>query len=90
MTEVRTLSRALGALVALSLATTALVRLLPGDALPPAAAGGLLALAALKADVILTRYLGLADSPSWRRGFRAALVLLMIALFGLYLIPLMP
>jgi hypothetical protein len=40
--------------------------------------------------VILTRYLGFADAPSWLRGFRAALVLLMIALFGLYLIPLMP
>jgi hypothetical protein len=89
MSDVRTLARALGWLVALSLATTALARAFPGAALPPAAAGAVLALAALKADVILTRYLGLADAPSWRRGFRAALALLMLALFGLYLIPLL-
>jgi hypothetical protein len=89
MTHVRTLARALGVLVALSLATTALVRVFPDAALPPAAAAVLLGLAALKADVILTRYLGLAETPSWRRGFRAALAFLMVALFGLYLFPLL-
>jgi hypothetical protein len=85
MTDARTLSRALGALVALSLATTALTA--ASWAAPVAAGAGALALAGLKADVILTLYLGLADAPVWRRGFRAALVLLLGALAALWLIP---
>jgi hypothetical protein len=78
-------SRALVALIALSLATTALTAAAP--AVPLAAGAGALVLAGLKADVILTRYLGLAGAPVWRRGFRAALVLLVGALGALWLVP---
>ncbi|EPX81477.1 cytochrome C oxidase subunit IV family protein [Litoreibacter arenae] len=46
-----------------------------------------LALALLKARVILSRYLGLADAPSWRRGFNLALTLFCLILLGLYLFP---
>jgi hypothetical protein len=79
------LARALAALIALSLATTALTAV--ASAVPLAAGAGALVLAGLKADLILTRYLGLADAPTWRRGFRAALVLLLGALAALWLVP---
>lgn len=51
-------------------------------------AGGIvLLLALLKARIILSRYLGLADAPSWRRGFNSVLALYMLVALGLYLIP---
>jgi hypothetical protein len=51
-------------------------------------AGGIvLLLALLKARVILSRYLGLADAPTWRRGFNLSLSLFMLCALGLYLIP---
>lgn len=46
-----------------------------------------LILALLKARVILARYLGLAEAPSWRRGFNLVLSLFCAVLLGLYLIP---
>ncbi|MBC7153389.1 MAG: nitric oxide reductase F protein [Rhodobacteraceae bacterium] len=47
----------------------------------------ILALAWLKARVILARYLGLAAAPFWRRGFEVALALFCLLLLGLYLAP---
>ena len=44
-------------------------------------------LAMLKARVILTRYLGLSQAPSWRSGFTLALSFFCAVLLGLYLIP---
>ncbi|RLJ59367.1 cytochrome c oxidase subunit IV [Litoreibacter meonggei] len=46
-----------------------------------------LALALMKARIILSRYLGLADAPSWRRGFNLTLTLFCLLLLGLYLFP---
>ncbi|MFX0542103.1 cytochrome C oxidase subunit IV family protein [Roseovarius sp. S4756] len=51
-------------------------------------AGGIvLFLALMKARVILSRYLGLSEAPSWRRGFNLSLTLFMLGALGLYLIP---
>ena len=47
----------------------------------------ILTLAWLKARIILSRYLGLAAAPFWRRGFGISLVAFCILLLGLYLIP---
>ena len=44
-------------------------------------------LALMKARIILSRYLGLADAPSWRRGFNLSLSIYCLVLLGLYLIP---
>ncbi len=44
-------------------------------------------LALMKARIILSRYLGLADAPSWRRGFNLSLSIFCLVLLGLYLIP---
>ncbi|WP_243405111.1 cytochrome C oxidase subunit IV family protein [Pelagivirga sediminicola] len=46
-----------------------------------------MALALMKARLILSQYLGLADAPSWRRGFNAALIVFVLIALGLYLIP---
>lgn len=46
-----------------------------------------LLLALMKARIILSRYLGLADAPSWRRGFNLVLTLFMLVVLGLYLLP---
>jgi hypothetical protein len=87
MTPARPLVRAWALLAALSLATTALT-VAAGDGQPhPALAGALLALAGLKAAVILRRYLGLAAAPVWRRGFETVLALLLVTLFAVWLIP---
>lgn len=79
------LLRAWTALIGLSLCST-LVSL--GD-LPPgltALSGALvLALAWLKARVILARYLGLESAPFWRRGFEISLAVFGLLLLGLYL-----
>lgn len=82
---------------ALTRAWIALVALSGGSALVAAAAGAggdrrlagaaILALAVIKARVILARYLGLWRAPSWRRGFNLSLSLLALLLLGLYLIP---
>lgn len=82
------LLRAWVALLGLSLGSTAL-SLRPWSPELAAPAGSLiLALAWLKARVILARYLGLAAAPSWRRGFDLALGLFCLLLLGLYLMPL--
>ena len=91
MTGDRLLWRALAALVGLGLATTAIAVLRDRAALvwPAAAAALLLGLAGLKAEVILTRYLGLGAAPAWRAGFRTGLVLLLVLLYAIWLIPLL-
>jgi len=79
------LLRAWGALIGLSLGST----LLSSGVLPPGLtilSGALiLTLAWLKARVILSRYLGLADAPFWRRGFEMSLAGFCLLLLGLYL-----
>ncbi|SLN53310.1 cytochrome C oxidase subunit IV family protein [Ruegeria meonggei] len=70
-------------LLILSLAS-ALVTMAP---VPPAALGaGILMLALIKTRVILARYLDLAGSPAWLRGFTMVLTCFSAAIFGLYLI----
>ncbi|KUJ73448.1 nitric oxide reductase F protein [Ruegeria marisrubri] len=71
------------ALLALSFASALLTRL----ALPPQiVGGGILLLALAKARVILARYLDLADSPAWLRGFTIVLAGFSILVFALYLV----
>ena len=71
------------ALLVLSLAS-ALLTMLP--ILPELAGGGILLLALAKARVILARYLDLAESPAWLRGFTIVLSGFTILVFVLYLI----
>lgn len=76
-------TRAWGALVALSLAST-LVAWSGGQGI--GAAVVILALGGVKARVILDDYLGLRHVPGWRRGFAAGLVVYLLALVGLTLL----
>jgi len=46
-----------------------------------------LLLAWMKARVILSRYLGLAEAPAWRSGFNLVLGLFCLLLLLLYLVP---
>ena len=71
------------ALLALSLASTLLTLMKTPDAL---IAGGILLLALIKARVILARYLDLAESPGWLRGFTLVLTGFSAVIFALYLI----
>ncbi|NVO54746.1 nitric oxide reductase F protein [Rhodobacteraceae bacterium B1Z28] len=48
--------------------------------------GGIMFLALVKSRVILSRYLGLAQSPAWLRGFTIVLTGFSVLVFGLYLI----
>lgn len=81
------LERAWGWLIGLSFLATALA--LGQPLLPPLAAklAGLLvlAIAGLKARIILSDYLELAAAPRIRRGFTFALALFLLAAAGLYL-----
>ncbi len=70
-------------LLALSL-TTALLTTLPLS--PKFIGAGILFLALAKARIILARYLDLAQSPAWLRGFTAVLTVFTLLLLGLYLI----
>ncbi len=81
------LLRAWGALMALIAAATA-IALTPLPAGWPEALRGalILLIAALKARIILSRYLGLWRAPWWLGGFSGAVALLLIALFLLRLI----
>lgn len=76
-----------GWLAGLSL-LAALIAQAPGFGLPRTVAGvAILALALAKARVILARYLGLAQAPSWLRGFMWVVGLWALLILGLYLIP---
>ena len=74
-------------LIGLSLGSTAVSLWHWPPALTALAGVVILALAWLKARVILARYLGLAAAPFWRRGFEVALALFCALLLGLYVIP---
>ena len=75
-------TRAWVALIALSVAST-------GLAASGARGAGfvlvVLALAGLKARVILSAYFGLSAAPSWQRGFDLVLALLLVLFAGLAL-----
>ena len=75
-------TRAWIALLALSAASTAVAAT---GATGPMFALAVLALAGIKARLILGVYLGLSAAPAWLRGFDLALALLLAALAGLAL-----
>jgi len=83
------LLRAWAALMLLSLGSTVIARLVGTGGLGRAsglvAGAAILALAWAKARVILARYLGLAQAPSWRPGFEIVLGVYALGLLGLYL-----
>jgi len=81
------LTRAWIALIALGLATTAIAALGPEAGAPIRLGAIILGVAFLKMRLILTRYLGLADVPFWRRGFDVMLGLFVLLLFALYSAP---
>ncbi len=83
----RTLVKAWGGLVALGAATSLLAAVVGPPPIPLVAAAVVLALAWLKARVILRRYLGLAAAPSWRGAFDVAIAAYALLLFGLFSIP---
>jgi hypothetical protein len=80
----RDIIAAWGALIVLSLGTALLATAeLMGHG-KTAVAAGVLILAALKARVILTRYLGLACSRFWTRAFDLVIGLFLAIAFALY------
>lgn len=81
------LNKAWFALVALSGASAVVAELAIGGLDRRVVGAVILLLALMKARVILSRYLGLAEAPSWRRGFNLVLTLFCLLLLGLYLIP---
>ena len=73
-------------LIALS-GGSAIVSLMVGQGMDRRLAGAaILFLALLKSRTILSRYLGLVDAPSWRRGFNLVLTFFCALLLALYLI----
>ena len=83
----RALTRAWMALMLLSGASTLIAALVSRDAVPAIVGSLILLFAWMKARVILSRYLGLWQAPSWRAGFDWVLGLFCLLLLGLYLIP---
>lgn len=81
------LVRAWLALVGLGAATSAFAALGGSPPVSWPLAAAVLALAWLKARLILARYLGLAAAPTWRRGFETVLGLYALLLLGLFLVP---
>ncbi|GAA6162933.1 hypothetical protein NBRC116590_06370 [Pelagimonas sp. KU-00592-HH] len=81
------LNKAWFALFALSGASAVVAELAIGGLDRRVVGAVVLLLALMKARVILSRYLGLAEAPSWRRGFNLVLTLFCLLLLGLYLIP---
>ena len=80
----RDLVKAWGALVALSLGTVGIASVGASDDRGILAAAAVLALAGIKAHVILTRYLGLSASRFWALTFDLALGIFLTVAFGLY------
>lgn len=70
-----------------SLASTAIAVAITQDLAGASAGAAILLLAYLKARLILARYLGLAEAPSWFSGFKLAIGGYMLLLLLLYLIP---
>lgn len=81
------LNRAWMALMLLSGASTLVAILVTREIASTLAGVTILLLAWMKARVILSRYLGLWQAPSWRAGFDSVIALFCLLLVGLYLIP---
>ncbi|WP_394197019.1 cytochrome C oxidase subunit IV family protein [Litoreibacter albidus] len=81
------LTRAWLALLVLSGLTAAAATLKDGGADIRIIGIVVLVLALLKSRLILSRYLGLAGAPAWRRGFNLSLTLFVLLLLGLHLFP---
>lgn len=79
--------RAWAWLLLLSLASTGAALTVEAGFAGPLAGAAILAFGYLKARIILNRYLGLARTAFWRRGFSLVLGVYMLMLLGLYLIP---
>ncbi|NIA69714.1 nitric oxide reductase F protein [Pelagibius litoralis] len=75
-------------LLILSLASTLAAQWVGAGIATPLIGALILALAYFKARLILSRYLGLAATPFWNRGFGMVLGGYMAGLLVLYLIPL--
>ncbi len=71
----------------LSLTTTAIAYSVTRGIAGPIAGAAILFLAYMKARLILARYLGLAEAPSWYRGFNLVIGGYMLLLLLLYLLP---
>lgn len=83
----RPLPRAWMALIVLSFATTVL-SLVAGEHVWAAAAGlAILGAAWIKARIVLSWYMGLANAPIWQRGFDICLGIFVLTLAVLYLAP---
>jgi nitric oxide reductase NorF protein len=82
---VRDLVEAWAILVVLSFGTVLLAAYGTAGSNGTLVAGGVLALAGLKARVILSRYLGLAQSRFWTRVFDVIVGLFLIASFVVFL-----
>ncbi len=84
----RRLIRAWALLAGLSLAAALVVVAAANAGLPRQAAGAaILALALAKARVILARYLGLEEAPSWLSGITWVTGLWALLALALYLVP---
>ncbi|PRY21858.1 hypothetical protein CLV78_108130 [Aliiruegeria haliotis] len=81
------LTRAWLALLLLSGGSTVIAALVSQGVAPATVGVGILLFSWMKARVILSRYLGLWQAPSWRRGFNLVLGIYCLLLLGLYLIP---
>ena len=86
-TPPRVLVKAWAGLVALGAATSLAAAIVGPPPIPPLAAAVVLALAWLKARLILRHYLGLAAAPSWRGGVDAVIAAYLVLLFGLFVLP---
>lgn len=80
----RDLVKAWGALVVLSIGTVAIALVGASGERGVLAAAAVLALAGIKAHVILTRYLGLSGSRFWTLTFDLAIGIFLAVAFGLY------
>ena len=74
-------------LVGLSLAAALVAATMTAGLPRPVAGAAILALALIKARVILACYLGLDAAPSWLSGFTTVLGLWALLMLGLYLVP---
>ena len=73
-------------LTALSMAATAAALAVDWGLAREASGAAILILSGAKARLILGRYLGLAATPGWRRGFDLCMGLFLVLLLTLYLV----
>lgn len=81
------LSRAWLALIGLSGASAVVATAVTNDVARTGSGAVILLLAFLKARVILSRYLGLSQAPTWRAGFNWVIGIYCLVLLALFLIP---